>query len=618
MAVAATSGGWGLGRAMHYAPAAGGGPGERGKPGEPAQPRAASGAASGAASVSARAPDEWPDCRSPERFLLWLVGRVRVSVAWGVLLGVVSLLAQALVPAAIGRAIDTGIVGRDQRDLLHWGGAVLLLGLVVNIAAILRDRCSLMGQLGATYLTTELITRQSSRLGATLAKRVSAGEVVSVGVGDIAALGRLLEVTSRGSGAAVSAVAVAVIMLSTAPELGAVVLVGVPLMAWAVARLIRPLHRRQERLRAQQGELTELAVDIAGGLRVLRGIGGERLFADRYRATSQRVRGAGVRLARVEALLDGAKVLLPGILVAVVVWLGAREVLDGRLSIGELVAFYGYAVFLAPQLRRLTEVADKVTRGRVAAARVIRLLTLEPEVSDGGAAAAPTAGALHEPDVGLLVQPGRWTAVVCADPAEAAELADRLGRYTDSAAELGGVRLDELPLAQVRERVLVVRNDARLFSGSLRRELDPADRALAFADDRLWSAALAAASAQDIVDALPGGLDGQVAESGREFSGGQQQRLRLVRALMVDPEVLVLIEPTSAVDAHTEARIARGLRAARVGRTTLTFATSPILLSQADHVVLVVGGKVAAEGTHRELLADPQYRTVVTRGGDPA
>lgn len=370
--------GWSLGRAMRYDPAGDGGPG-------------------------AGTAGERPDCRSPQRFLLWLAGLLRVSVAWGVVLGVVSLLAQALVPAAIGHAIDAGMVGRDQRALLCWGGAVLLLGLVVNTAAILRDRCSLMGQLGATYLTTELITRQSGRLGATLPKRVSAGEVISVGIGDIAALGRLMEVTSRGSGAAVSAVAVAVIMLSTAPELGAVVLAGVPLMAWAVARLIRPLHRRQERLRAEQGELTELAVDIAGGLRVLRGIGGERLFADRYRVTSQRVRGSGVQLARVEALLDGAKVLLPGMLVAVVVWLGAREVLDGQLSIGQLVAFYGYAVFLAPQLRRLTEVADKLTRGRVAAARVIRLLTLEPELGDEGRAAVPAGARCASPT------PGCWS-----------------------------------------------------------------------------------------------------------------------------------------------------------------------------------------------------------------
>jgi ABC-type multidrug transport system fused ATPase/permease subunit len=556
-----------------------------------------------------------PELGSAAGFLWWLVGRFRVQVVWGVLLGVLSLLAQALVPGAIGLAVDRGIAGRDQGQLLLWGGAVLGLGLVVNTAAILRDRCSLMGQLGATYLGTELITRQSARLGAALPRRVSTGEVVNVGIGDLGALGRLLEVTSRGSGAAVSSAVVALIMLVTAPGLGLLVLAGVPLMAWAVALLIRPLHRRQERLRGQQGALAELAVDIAGGLRVLRGIGGERLFLDRYRADSQRVRGAGVRLARIEALLDGAKVLLPGVLVAVVVWLGATDVLHGRLTMGQLIAFYGYAVFLAPQLRRLTEAVDKLTRARVAADRVVRLLALEPELDAVAAdsAAVPADAALADPDSGLTVAPARLTAAACAGPADADALADRLGRYADSAAGLGGVRLDRLPLDEVRRRILLVRNDARLFSGPLRRELDPRGRG-----DAALTAALAAASAADVVEALPGGLDGDVLDGGREFSGGQQQRLRLARALLADPEVLVLVEPTSAVDAHTEARIAERLSAARAGRTTVVLATSPVLLARADRVALVVDGKVVAEGTHRELLADPGYRAVVTRGGEDA
>ena len=129
--------------------------------------------------------------------------------------------------------------------------------------------------------------------------------------------------------------------------------------------------------------------------------------------------------------------------------------------------------------------------------------------------------------------------------------------------------------------------------------------------------ALFTASAEDILDSLPGGLDSVVTEKGRSFSGGQRQRLVLARALAADPEILVLVEPTSAVDAHTEARIARRLREARAGRTTVIAATSPLVLDQADKVVLVRGGRVVAEGTHRELLADrPDYRETVTRGED--
>jgi ABC-type multidrug transport system fused ATPase/permease subunit len=127
--------------------------------------------------------------------------------------------------------------------------------------------------------------------------------------------------------------------------------------------------------------------------------------------------------------------------------------------------------------------------------------------------------------------------------------------------------------------------------------------------------ALAVANAQDVLDALPEGLDAEIDERGRSFSGGQRQRLVLARALLADPEILVLVEPTSAVDAHTEARIARDLRASRRGRTTVIVTTSPLVLDQADRVVLVDRGRAVAEGTHRELLATSErYREIVTRG----
>jgi len=397
-------------------------------------------------------------------------------------------------------------------------------------------------------------------------------------------------------------------MLSSSWQLGLVVLVGVPLMAGAVASLIRPLHTRQRRLRDQQGQVTTLAVDIVGGLRVLRGVGGEDAYLGRYAAESGRARHAGVLLARIESLLDGVRVLLPGLLVVVVVWVGADAVLGHRITPGQLVAFYGWAAFLAIPMNRLTRTADAITRGFVAARRIIRLLSLEPTLRSGPGVLTGS-GTLADPVSGLTVRPGRLTAMVCDSPAEAAALADRLGRYVDSAVTYDGVELRLFPLDEVRRRILVAGNDAMLFSGPLRTELDPTDRH----DDALLHKRLEAASALDVIDALPGGLDGDVVGAGLEFSGGQRQRLRLTRAMMAEPEVLVLVEPTSAVDAHTEARIADGLRTARAEATTVVFTTSPIVLARADHVVFLSDNTVVAEGTHTELLADTRYRAVVSR-----
>jgi ABC-type multidrug transport system fused ATPase/permease subunit len=176
------------------------------------------------------------------------------------------------------------------------------------------------------------------------------------------------------------------------------------------------------------------------------------------------------------------------------------------------------------------------------------------------------------------------------------------------------VRLVDLRVEAVRRRIVVSETDPLLFSGPLRAELDPWGRVR---EDGELLAAVAVANAEDVLDALPEGLDAHVEERGRGFSGGQRQRLVLARALLADAEILILVEPTSAVDAHTEARIARRLREARAGRTTLVITVSPLVLDQADRVVFMEDGRVAAVGGHRELLDTvPEYRATVTRGED--
>ncbi|MFJ2028911.1 ABC transporter ATP-binding protein [Streptosporangium sp. NPDC087985] len=551
-----------------------------------------------------------PDARSPVRYLCWTARMQAGPLLVGIGYAILWWLAMALVPAAMGKGIDA-ITARDMPALVTWGAVLSGLGIVQAATGILRHRMAVYNWLSAAYRTVQVTVRQATRLGATLPKRMSTGEVVSVGNSDIAHIGNAMDILLRGSGAIVAIGTVTVILLRTSLPLGLMVLIGVPVMAAAVFPLLRPLNRRQHAHRDLQGDLATRGADIVTGLRVLRGIGGEQVFADRYTEESQKVRHAGVRVASVESMLEGAQILLPGLLIAGVTWLGATFATRGEITAGQLVAFYGYAVFLVAPMRTLTEAADKLTKGHVAARRVVRILTLEPEVHGG--TGHSDGGLLRDVASGVAIHPGVFTAVAASTTEDAIAIADRLGRYSDGDVDFGDVPLETLPIAEVRRRILVADNGAKLFAGVLRDELDISGEA----SDEDLANALYTACAEDIVEALPDGLDGHVAESGREFSGGQQQRLRLARALTADPEVLILIEPTSAVDAHSEARIADRLAKARAGRTTLVCTTSPLVLDRTDQVIYVEDGIVRAQGTHRELLATvPAYTALVTRGED--
>jgi ABC-type multidrug transport system fused ATPase/permease subunit len=558
-----------------------------------------------------------PDATSPMRYLWWLTMTQARSIGMGMVFGIVWMIAQALMPFAIGRAIDQGIADHNMDALLTWAGILLGLGAVAAIAGIMRHRMAVSNFLQGAYRTIQVTVRHANDLGGTLQRHIASGEVVSIGTSDISHIGDGLDITARGAGALVAIVTVAVILLTSSLPLGLIVVIGVPILVTIVSLLIRPLHHRQQEYRDQQGSLTTRAGDIVTGLRVLRGVGGEATFAARYDEHSQELRGAGVRVARVESYLESAQFLLPGIFVVLVTWIGARFAVSGEISPGQLVAFYGYASFLVFPLRTLTEAVDKITRAHVAAKRVVRVQQIVSDLPEPVTpATTPTIdGDLIDAESGVVIASGRLTAIAAADPRDAVMIADRLGRYVDGPVTLSGVPLKDLKRATVRELILVADNDARLFSGPMRAELAAGRWAGGVPEDAELLAAMAAASAEDILDALPDGLDTAIAERGREFSGGQQQRLRLARALVADPPILILVEPTSAVDAHTEARIAARLRPARDGRTTIVASTSPLVLDRADRVIYVEDGKVLAEGTHRELLeSEPRYAATVTRG----
>ncbi|MFG2990607.1 ABC transporter ATP-binding protein [Streptomyces sp. NPDC048257] len=586
-----------------------------------------------------------PDARSGPRFLLWLgrgqLGGQLKSLCWGMLhfSGVAGL------PYAVGLGVDA-VVDREPNRLLLVGALLLVIGVAISVGDAMLHRTAVTNWITAAARVQQLLARKTAELGSALTRRVAAGEVVAVSTGDVEKIGWFVEAVSRFLAAVFSVALVCVGLLFYAPELGVVVAIGVPLIALASLPLLPRATKRADIQREKAGKATELASDTVAGLRVLRGIGGEELFLGRYREASQEVRRAAVRSARMWALISAIQVVLPGALMITVVWYGATLVSDGRIAVGELVAAFSAVATLLYPLRHFEEIAMAYSFSRPSAKRAARVLSLTR--TDGAARPARTGpvgapapgGDLYDPQTGLLAPAGRFTAVVCGDPDLAGRLAERLGGHPmdgdpasgggpgsePGAADgtpsvlLGGVALDELELDTARALVLVQDKDPVLLSGTLRELFDvPASGAVESA------AALDAAQCTDVLDALlqsaPDGvedpMDARITERGRSLSGGQRQRLALARSLVTDPEVLVLDEPTSAVDSHTEARIADGIAALRAGRTTVVLASSPLLLDRADRVVLIDGDTVAAVGTHRELLhGEPRYRAVVTRETD--
>ncbi|AXK31959.1 ABC transporter ATP-binding protein [Streptomyces armeniacus] len=592
-----------------------------------------------------------PDVRSGRHFLLWL-GRRQLrgqakSLAWGTL----HMASVASIPIAVGLAVQA-VVDRSGGGLALAGALLALLGLGATVGDTMLHRTAVTNWITAAARVQQLLARRTAELGATLTQRVAAGEVVAVSTGDIEKIGWCVESVSRFSAALVVALSVCVGLVVYEPELGLLVAAGLLLLIAVVLPLLPRATRRADLQREKAGRATELAADTVAGLRVLRGIGGEELFLRRYRSASQEVRQAAVRTARMWALIEAVQVALPGLLLIAVVWHGTGLAMDGRITVGELTTVYGAVTFLLFPLRLVQEFAMAYSFSRPSAARAARVLGLRRSgdgagVGDGAGGGEarslenPAEGDLHDPAGGLLAPAGRLTAVVCGDPDEAGRLAARLGGHDPSAEEdpaeeegerpdareralpsvlLGGVPLDAVPLEKARAAVLVQDKDPVLLSGTLRELLDVPGSGRVSANE-----ALAAAQCADVLDALAQGtpglngdpLEARITERGRSLSGGQRQRLALARSLVTDPPVLVLDEPTSAVDSHTEARIAGALRRVRAGRTTVVLASSPLLLDCADQVVLLQDGRVTAAGTHRGLLRDdPHYRAVVTRETD--
>lgn len=552
-----------------------------------------------------------PVLTSVPRFLWWIGKKQRRIVLTGTFFGIINLLCVAIMPGVLGRGIQA-IADEQQGELRRWVLVALLVGVLQAAAGILRHRRAVGSWISAATRLQQLVARKAVDLGADLPRLVSTGEVSAINSNDVERVARVYDLIPRLSGAIISFFFVSILLISSSPTLGLMVVIGVPLLGLVIGPIIKPLQNRESAQREKLSLSSGLAADTVAGLRILRGIGGEETFLRRFRNASQEVRAAAVRTAKMRALLDGLQIILPGSLVVGVIWVGGNLVSQGELKVGELLSFYGYSAFLMIPLQILTESAQRLTSGTVAARRVMKLLSVENVQQWGNIDFPQDFSSIEDTKSGLVVRKGVFLGVVSDNSLNADEMVDRLGGYLDAHS----VRVDGLPLSKferesIRANIYSQEKEPAILSGTIESLFKVSS------SGRLRIAeAIESASASDILDSLEGdGYSAEVVERGRTLSGGQRQRLALARTLFVDAPIVILDEPTSAVDAHTEARIAQRLKSIRGDQTTIAVTNSPLILDHTDEVALVVDGKVVARGSHFELIKENEaYRRLVVRG----
>ncbi|MDT7774831.1 MAG: putative transport system ATP-binding protein [Pseudonocardiales bacterium] len=526
---------------------------------------------------------------------------------------------EALVPVLVGVIIDRAVRTGSPGELIGWLAVLGLDFLLLSNGYRIGSRLTWLAEARADQrLRLRLTDRVLDPRGGAESGRLP-GALVSIATADTKRVSLLFLALPFGTAAVAALVVAAVALLRISLPLGLLILLGTPPLLYLLRLLGLPMQRRSGPEQERAARAAGVAADLVSGVRVLKGLRAEVAAQRRYAATSQESLAATLRAGRAQSWYEGAVLVANGLFLALIALIGGRLAAGGSISVGELVSAVGLAQFLLGPLSVFSRVTSALAQARASADRIADVLAAPPAVAGGTAAPPePARGALRLRQVGagplhgldLEVPAGEILGLATADPAVAVTLLAWLNREADP--EQGQVELDGHPLttldpSALRGAIVVAAHDAELFAGTLRDNVTAAAAAGVDTDP-----ALRAAQADEVADTLDGGLDAEISEQGRSLSGGQRQRVALARALATEAPVLVLHDPTTALDTVTEARIASGIRALRHGRTTIVLTTSPALLASCDRVVTLDGGGVTAQGSHAELLREQAgYRELV-------
>ncbi|HKP90894.1 MAG TPA: ABC transporter ATP-binding protein [Thermoleophilaceae bacterium] len=562
--------------------------------------------------------------------LLGFLRPYRRGVAVSFALAAVAMGAGVLIPFLVGRTVDRIRQGDD--NLWPLVGAIVAAGILRLAFSVSRRLVAGRVSLGVEYDLRNRMYAHLQSLEVAFFDEQQTGQLMSRATVDLQAvrffLGYGLIFIAQS---AITILVAAGVMLAVNPGLAAIALFPTPFVLWAAYRYGTRNRPASQEVQQRIAELTAEAEESISGVRLVKAFAREERQLARFSRATRRVFDQSMVSTRLRAFYNPFIGFLPQLGLAAVLLVGGRQAVHGTITVGEFVAFYGYVTLLAAPVRMLGVALGMSQRAVASGARVFEILDRKPRMTSPPGAPPLPAGdgrvelrgvsfayETGEPvlrEIDLDVEAGRTIAIVGPTGSGKTTLVALLPRLYDpveGAVSIDGADLRSVDVTALREEVGLVSDDPFLFSDTIRENIA---YARPDASDEEVEAAARRADIHDFIAGLPDGYETLVGERGMTLSGGQRQRVAIARALIKDPRVLVLDDATSSVDATTEAEIRRALRELMRGRTTFVIGHRLSTVALADEVVVLEDGRIAARGTHDELLEEsPLYREIAEKG----
>ncbi|MBV9473353.1 MAG: ABC transporter ATP-binding protein [Solirubrobacterales bacterium] len=566
------------------------------------------------------------------RRLLAFLAPYRKGVAWSFGLAFGAMGATVLIPYLTGRAIDA-IRAHHHHQLTSWAIAIVAAGLARLVFSVGRRLVAGVVSLGVELDLRNRLYGQLQRLELSFFDRQQTGQLMSRATVDLQSVRFFLGYGLIFIGQSLlSILLAAVAMFALQPGLAALSLAPAPFVVLIANRYGKRSRPAMQEAQQRIAELTAEAEENVSGVRVVKAFAQEERQLERFRHSVQRVFDQQLYATRIQALFGPLISFVPNLGLAAILLVGGREVIDGTLTLGQFTAFYAYLLMLISPMRTLGYMLGSAQRATASGARIFEILDRAPRMTTPqGAPQLPegpgrvslthvslTFEGSPRPalaDIDLDVPAGETVALVGAMGSGKSALVSLLPRLYDASS--GSIRIDgadvrSVDLVSLRRAIAVVNDDPFLFSATVHDNIAYADPGATREQVEL---AAVAAQADGFIRRLPDGYETLVGERGLTLSGGQRQRIAIARAILADPRILILDDATSSVDASTEQEIKLALQHVMASRTTFVIAHRLSTIALAQRIVVLEAGRVAAQGTHDELLGRSElYREIVEKG----